>query len=423
MKGTLLKIVSTIAFAAVVFPFIFSIDVNSYVNINFLRILYYYGIGAVIAFIGYLGSELSKTHKKLKIPVRIFGLLTFGAGFMSLLIGGDGLTVFALGAMSVFMFFLGERFGYKNFADMFPLTAFAAYIVLAIACYIFAAVSASESGLDAAPEIIIIAFAIEFIAAALLVNQSGIYDRANMRKETKTTIPKGLSAYNAALVLGFTITGLSLCIFRKQIAWFLQQCVIVIMKAVFALSQLFHSERMQIEPGEPGEASLMGYEQTRIGYIIQALGIITIVVLIIVFRHRIFAAIKAFFAKLGSIFSGRPEESDRPDFTDVFESYTGSSRNIKKSDNIYAVRRKYNSESDPAKKYRLGYRILLFRIKAVNQRLMPSDTTSVQAERGAERFGEDEMERTVSVYDSVRYGTAVPDSTQLSQLKDLVDKQ
>lgn len=421
MRSFILKTFSVLAFAAVVFPVLFSFDINTFGNMSALRILYYYGIGAAVFALGYVEEQISKAHKKLRIPLRILGCLSFGAGFLALLIGGDGAMVFAFGACCVFAFFIGERAGAKNFADMYPLTALAVYIVLTIVCYIFVRVAANEDINAAAAETVVAAFAIEFTAAALLVNQSGIFERANMRRETRASLPKGLTAYNAALVLGFTVTGLLLCIFRKQVAWALEQAVLIIGKAIYAFLSLFNAEPMEIETPGNGElgAGLQIAEYS--WYFAEAFGIISLIVIIVIFRHKIFDAIKAFFIRLGAFFSGRPEESSvRPEFIDVFENFSSGRNRRGENDNIYAVRRKYKAEHDPVKKYRHGYRVLLFRIKSVNRRLSPADTVPVQAQRGADFFG-DSLTSVARVYDEVRYNGSKPDEAQLSELDKLVD--
>ena len=420
MKSNLLKITAALAFAAVMFPFLFSVDINTYGNISVLRILFCYAAAAAVFAAGTVLAKLSRRHKKLTVPVRIAGALFFFAGFLSLLIKGDGVSVFALGVLCVFAFFIGERYAYKNFADMFPLSAFAFYIVLTIGCYIFAYAAAGEEIRETALNIITGSFALEFILAALLTNQAGIFDKANMRAETKTSLPKGLSAYNAALVLGFTVIGLGLLIFREPLAWLLRQAVIILIKAIFYLSQLFNAQKMSIEPGEAGDIDPTGYTTGRFAYILEAVAVITIIVLIMVFRRHIFMAVKSFFLRLGALFSGRPEESEQPEFTDVFENCTTKERLRSKPDNIYAVRRKYDSETDPRRKLRYGYQIILLRIRAVNQRLTPADTTAAHIGRGAARFTEDKMTAAVSAYDAVRYGDETPSERQLEAVDELV---
>ncbi len=422
MKGTLLKILSVLAFSAVVFPFLFGCDVNRYGNIDPLRILYYYGIGAILFGIGYLGAELKKAHPKLGIPVRIFGLLMFAAGFLALLIGGDASTVFALGSCSIFAFFIGERCRFKNFADMYPLSAFAVYIVLTVACFIFVSLTSPEEIRTTVTDTITAAFVAEFTAAALLLNQSGIFDRANMRKETKTSLPKGLTGYNAALVLGITVTGLVLCLFRKQIAWLLEQAVMIVIRALYIIANLFTAEKMGIEPGETVSVTRGFGETADEAYILEALAVLVLLAVVIKFRRQIFKAIKGFFGRLGALLAGRVEESSKPDFKDVFENYSPRPDRLTKNENVYAVRRRYKAETDPVTKYRLGYRVLLYRIKSYNQRLSPSDTTAVQSERGADLFGKEQLASVVGTYENVRYGTHSPTQPQLSELSELIEK-
>ncbi len=421
MKSTLLKILSTAAFAMVVFPFLFVCDINAFRGISALRMLCCFGVGCIPFAAGYASSVISKKHKRLKIPMRIAGNLMFGLGFLYLPLGGDAFTVFALGSSCVFFFFIGERFGYKNFADMFPLSAFGFYIVLTLGCFIAVKVSSDESYVRAAADIVIGAFAGEFTAAALLTNQSGIFDRANMRKETRSTLPKGLSAYNAAMVLGMTVTGLVLCIFREQIAWVLSQIVLAAVKVMLYLASLFHAETMPLEQSEEGEIGNGMITSSPWGYLLEVLGAAVIVTLIVIFRRQIFAAIKSFFSRLGALFSGRPEESRRPEFTDVYEEHAHSRSKGDGADSIYAVRRAFRKETDTRRKYRLGYRVLLCRLKGADLRLAPSDTVSVQAERGSAYFGS-AMCEIAEVYEGVRYGTSTPTEQQLSDLSGLVEK-
>ena len=422
MKSTLLKILSTFAFAMVVFPFLFVCDINAFRGISWLRMLFCFGIGAVPFAVGYASSVVSKKHRRLKVPMRIAGFLMFGAGFLYLLIGGDAFTVFALGCACVFFFFIGERFGYKNFADMFPLSAFGAYIVLTLGCFIAVKVSSDESYVRAAADTVIAAFAGEFTAAALLTNQSGIFDRANMRKETRSTLPKGLSAYNAAMVLGMTVTGLVLCIFREQIAWVLTQIVLAAVKVMLYLASLFHAERMPLEQSEEGELGNGLLQSSPLGYLFEVLGAAVIVTLIVIFRRQILAAIKSFFSRLGSLFSGRPDESRQPEFTDVYEDRAPARRNGDNAESFYAVKKAFRKETNARKKYRLGYRVLLYRLKGADLRLIPSDTVSVQAQRGAAYFGAEEMSEVADVYEGVRYGKEIPTDAQLEKLGELTEK-
>lgn len=422
MKATVLKILSAVAFSAVVFPFMFGCDINTYGNMDFMRMLFYCGVCFVMFLLGLLGAHIGKRSKKIRIAVRIIAFLTFAGGFLSLLIKGDGVTVFALGVCCVFIFFVGERFGYKNFADMFPLTAFAFYIVFALGCYIFVKAAAQEAIKEQATDIVVSAFALEFAAAALLVNQGGIFDRANMRRETRSSLPKGLSAYNAALVLGLTLTGAFAFIFRKQLAWLIEQILLTIGKAIYWLTGLFSAEKMAIQDGEAGEGVLQEAAENPVTYVLEALVIVLMLIIAIIFREKIFEAIKNFFISLGRFFSGHPDESAKPDFHDVFENYSSKKARVPASDSISTVRRKYKAETDPVKKFRLGYRVLLYRIKTLNNSLSPADTTTVQVQRGTPHFGEDELSETARVYDCIRYGGGTPDAAQLESLNALTEK-
>lgn len=423
MRSGLLKVFSCLAFAAAAFPFMFAIDTCTFKGMSAVRMLFYFGVGAVIFLIGYAEGAVSKAHRKLRIPLRIAGCLTFAGGFLALVIGGTGLTVFAFGSCCVFAFFLGERACYKNFADMFPLAALAFYIVLTIISYIYVRFGAPENMYETACDVVSVSFALEFTASALLVNQSGIFERANMRKETKSSLPGGLTSYNAALILGITVTTFALCVFRKQLAWLLEQICITLVKAYLALIEMFQPEPMEEEISGNGEIGMAGFWFEEYGwYFTQAFIILSLIVLAVIFRKKIFGAVKGFFIWLGALFGGRPEQSEQPEFTDVFEDYSKGRAKRPESDNVYAVRRKYKAEKDAVMKYRYGYRILLFGIKAVNGRLTAADTVTVQAERGSQRYGEAEMSAVAHVYDGIRYGSKIPGIDDLNELDRLVEK-
>ena len=146
MKGRLaLKILAAVSMGMIGFPLMFCCDINSFGSIEPLRLLICYGAFLLCAFLGFAGGEVTKKRPKLRLLTRLFGIFTFGAGFIYLLLGGDYFTVFAAGLNSVFWYFIGERFGRVNFADMFPFFLMGLYIVLSVFCYLYAAFASEEA--------------------------------------------------------------------------------------------------------------------------------------------------------------------------------------------------------------------------------------------------------------------------------------
>ena len=428
MKNGLLKILAALSFAAVGFPLLFGCDTNRYGNISIARLLFYFAVSAAVfgagclltSFAENVGIKGKRMRKALKIAVRAVGAMSFFAGFLALLIKGDAATVFALGFCCVLCFFIGERFVYKNFTDLFPLSAFGFYIVFTIGCYVFVRAAVPEDINETVSDIVTAAFSFEFIAAALLINQSGISQRANMRRETKTSLPEGLIGYNAAMILTVCAVGLMFTGLRKQIAWLLEQIMLLVLRGVIAFASLFDAERMAIDQGE-SDTSFEGFIEMRQSYIWQAFGIIALAVLIFVFRKQIISAVKELFTRLGQFLAGRPEGSETPEFTDIFENIPKSRRKRERPASPYAIAAAYRTESDPVKKFRLGYRLLLYRIRSYNHTLTEADTTSVQAEKGGKYLGEEELRRIAGYYDGIRYGGNTAMKEQLAELDGLLE--
>ena len=83
----------------------------------------------------------------------------------------------------------------------------------------------------------------------------------------------------------------------------------------------------------------------------------------------------------------------------------------------------YKGEKDFTKKYRFGYRIILRKIKSFNPALLPSDTTGLQVQKGAELYGYDNLSEVAKYYEGLRYNDEDITDKELSVLDGLVRKE
>lgn len=422
-KGAVLKVTAAIALLFTGFPLLLICDANTYGNTEFLRLLADYGIMLAAAAVGYAASKLLPEKKLFNVILRVLGFLMFFAGMLSLLMGGDFVTVFALGSNCILAYFVGERFGRKIFADLYPLFALGIFSVLGIACYVFAIAALEGEHLELVKNGIVICYAAEFAAAALLVNQSGIFERANRRKETKSSLPKGLSAYNAALVLVITVLGLLLCIFRTQIGDFLSQAALAAAELAVTIAGLFDAEKWSVESGERGDVSFTWLGESYTNYLLQIILTLIAIAVIIVFRKQLFEFVKDFIEMIAGFFSSRTEESERAEFTDVFEDFRKEKKNREKRTTLSGLKTLYKSEKDPVKKFRAGYRLILLRIKSLNSRLLLSDTPTEQAEKGANIYDVNELKAVAGCYDRLRYNDETVTAEELENLDSLLGKE
>lgn len=416
MRSGILKFLAVISFGLVTFPFVLTNDVLSFENISVLRLLAYYAGFSVVFGAGYAFGKATIKHKKLIPLERIVGLLSFCAALLLINITDEIGIIFAAGASCILWYFLGERAARKHYADIFPAFMFGVYIVVTLVCYLFYGAMCDKELKDPVQTAVIIAFMVEMCLAALLINQSGIYDKANRRRETRTMLPKGLSGYNAALVTGVTVCGLMLYVFADKIVWLLNETVRLFIK-LFILIMEGNVDFMAIESGD-NSGEYTGNMEYRSYDVWNLLFFVTAIVLIIVFRRQLWQAIKSFLGRIAGFFMKETQISDaEPEFVDVFEQVSDV-RKVKDL-SYQTLMKRYKKETDPEKKYRLGYAVLLWQMKYCRAKLTAADTVTDQYEKGREIFGA-ELKDIASAYDKLRYDGEEVDTEQLSELDSLI---
>lgn len=418
MREKLLKILAVAAFGMVSFPIVLTSDAHSFGNIDPLRLCAYYAVFLAVFALGYALGQVTKRRKKLLLPCRILGAGTF---FLSLFLlqFTDRVTVIgAAGAAAVFWYFLGERASRKHYADFFPIFAFGIYIVVTLFSYFAFSFSASEELRPPVQNAVIGSFLTELCLAALLINQSGIYDKASRRRETKTMLPHGLSGYNAALVLLFTGAGLLLYLFSDKIVWFLWAVVRLIVRLILALLRV--PTNFFVPAAEGGDLSEMLSQSSPFEFW-NILAWLLAIVLIIVFRKQLWAWLKNIGRAIRDFFSRDAAESGEPlDFVDLFEEAPSLKKKRIQALTDAQLLKKYRTQTDPLQKYRLGYRLLLRKMNRANVRITPSDTASAHLEKGRRVYGE-ALSPVVEGYNAVRYHAENAGSESADALEKLLE--
>ena len=416
MRSGILKFLAVISFGLVTFPFVLTNDVLAFANISRLRILMYYAGFGIIFGLGYAFGKTTIKRKKLRILERAVGILTFFVALTLYFITDEFNIIFAAGVSCVLWYFLGERAAHKHYADIFPAFMFGVYIGVTLLCYLFYGAMCITELKAPVQTAVIAAFMTEMCLAALLINQSGIYDKANRRRETRTMLPKGLAGYNAALVTGITAGGLLLYIFSDKIVWLLNQIVRLFIK-LFVFLMSGSSEFMAIDSGE-SSAQAGAYSENETFELWNVIFIVILITLIIVFRRQIWRAVKSFFSRIYGFFAKETALSEpEPEFIDVFEQVSGTRR--AKNMSYSALMKRYKNEADPVKKYRLGYGLLLWQMKYCKARLTAADTVSEQYRKGREIFGA-ELSVIAEAYDKLRYDGKDVTEEQLSVLDNMI---
>lgn len=421
-RNVFLKIFSALSLGLTGFPLVFSSDVNCYGAIDGVRILLYYGAFLLLSVFGFLLGPVLSSKKLLRIILRTVGILCFALGFICIPFGGDFFLVTALGLNSLFWFFIGKRSSEKVFADIFPFFFMGIYIVLSLACYIAMSATAPEEIRSIVLRILLIAFMTEFCAAALLVNQSGIYERANRRKETRATLPKGLSGYNALMVGSVAVILSLVCIFADYIAEFLRLLIGFLVKLYFDIISIFNAEKMSVEAAEGGVKPELGVSANSFEWW-QFVAILAFIAFLFAMRKKIAAAVKYICSKIVSFLSKESKDTTEKEFYDIIEDYDSAKKHKRTGLSEGKLIKLYKGEKDAVKKYRFGYRIILRRIKGFNPMLLPSDTTGLQVEKGAGLYGYNDLSAVAKCYERLRYNDESVTETELSDLDSLIRKE
>lgn len=416
MRARILKILAVVAFGMVTLPLMLANDVIAFGGFSLLRFAAYYAAFGLLFALGYALTSASKKRKKLLILSRAVGILCFFLSFLpAIFTEAIGLIV-TVGFCAAFWYFLGERAAVKHYADFFPAFALVVYIVVTLGAYISCGMISDEKFGKAVGSAIIVMFAIELAMSAMLINQSGIYDKANRRSEIRTMLPKGLSGYNAALVLIIVSAGLGLYFFKDYIIDFLTAIVRLIAQLVIYLMRM-NSDSMAIQDAEEGMAPLFSADGMPLNRLTMTLFVVIAVVLAIIYRKKIWQALKDFAKRIREFFTReQPESGEDTGFVDFFEELPAARR---KNDviNDSKLLRLYRAERDPREKYRLGYRIILRELNKNMAKIIPPDTVNEQLEKGKAVCGGSFGEIT-RVYSALRYDDETVTAEQLAALEE-----
>lgn len=416
MRARILKILAVAAFGMVTLPLMLVNDVIAFGEFSLLRFAAYYAAFGLLFALGYALANASKKKKKLLVLSRAVGILCFFLSFLpAIFTEGIGLIV-TVGFCAAFWYFLGERAAAKHYADFFPAFALVVYIVVTLGAYISCGMISDEKLGKSVGGAVIVMFAVELVMSAMLINQSGIYDKANRRSEIRAMLPKGLSGYNAALVLIIVSAGLGLYFFKDYIIVFLTTLARLIVQFIIFIMRM-NSESMEIQDSEEGSAPLFSADGMPLNQLTMTLFIAMLIIFAIIYRKKIWRAVKDFAKRIRDFFTReQPESGEDTGFVDFFEELPAARRKNEPI-NDSKLLRLYRAERNPREKYRLGYRIILRELNKNRAKIVPPDTVNEQLEKGKTVCGGDFGEIT-RVYSALRYDDETVTAEQLAALEE-----
>ncbi len=269
-----------------------------------------------------------------------------------------------------------------------------------------------------------VGFAAMVVMSAVLINQTTIDTRTRQRSAGKLLLPSGLRGFNTAIVLVISILAMGIFLFSTPISRGLFELVKLIGTGVYfvvkAYNLWFWGDDLK---GNGGGGSGQGIgeqealETNRYGELIMAVVIIVVLIILFILRKPIIEAIKGLFSVFGK---KRKEEDELPYFDELSKSKTLSPRKMKKLRR--AEFKRYEKETEPSRKYRMGYGLYLSELREAGGSPQPSDTTVVHAEKGESVFGNccADIEEQRDVYGRIRYGDGSPSEEELARQKEMI---
>lgn len=425
------KALAYLAQLAALFPFAVIFEALALETLAAWHFAVIYAVWTGFGLVGWLSGLLLEALGKRRLPKNFVPIVNFlGKSCIVLplaafiLVGmrlnvHGGAFVYLLPA-AVLSYYGGERSVGKSYSDVFTKAWFALFVTTALLVTFVLALTKATAVSSAAARLMCLMFGVVVLLSAVLANQTNIDSRTKQRSYGKAVLPAGLRRYNTLLVmLMFTLT-LGVFLFSRQLGALIRAVTSAVMKAAMYLmeqiSKLFRPVQENAPPIE-GDAPIQApVNETHTADIVTVLLVMALLILVIVFRKQIAAAIKSFFAPL---FRSRRRVSDVP-FADEITSSAAkqpSARQRRKTERDLA--RRYARETVPERKFRLGYALFLAELNNTPHKPRPSDTTDDHREKGEAAFGGD-LTFLAETYNNVRYGDIPPTEEELAAQRELL---
>ncbi len=438
-KNNALKICATVSMMLVPFPLIFLFDGVAFENISYTRYLIYAGLAFIPMLAGYFLRRLKSAQIKLKKVFLVNMLIMTTVIAQSILCAVivnsiNAATGFLFTAHNVcfglipsmfIWFYLGMKLHRTSFSDIFTFAWLGAFVAETFICYIFSCVIEKDyEHLAIAKSNIVILLVIVALLTVLLINQTNIETQINQRKNTNLIVPKGLRSYNAVLIMIVGIFILSGLLLKDIIAAFLVWFITTLFRIIDAILFAIKAENTggaQVAPETTVPDGFFTAESGRDYTLFFAL--IVVIVLVIVFRKQIIAAFKAIAQRVFGKFSVPETVSDDTlGYTDTYEAIELKTEKIIRETEKDCLK-SYRKETDPTKKFRVGYKLYLMWLK--NHSKCNIEKLTVEQQKNLSNsvyHGETDISDISDSYSEIRYGDKNADNKSATELDSLINE-
>lgn len=422
MNSTALKSISVFGQFLAVFPF-----VVLYEGVGFGKFIWWhypvlFAVYAVFYFCGRICSNWALSPKRNRYfrPKAIFlskSAIIVPAAVLIVVCAvfelSGAIYLYALPA-ALIMYHGGYSTSGKDYSNIFTRGWFALFFVAAVVSSILLWFTRRDEMISAGNFQLCLAFGLLIIIAAVLTNQTNIDLCTHQRDAERSSLPKGLRAYNSGLVAAVVAVIVGLCLFAAPFAQGLIYLIKTIIRWIASVirGNGYDGPVNDVIFDLDGSSDIaVDINDNSVANVLSVLVFVALVVLVIIFRRQIWSFIKGLAAPL---FRVNEYETDPAYFDEVTElsGLMKGSRSRRKT--LQIMYRNFRKETDAILKYRIGYNLMLLYLTDTPFAPIATDNTDIHRVKGEQGFRSEKVQDIVSVYNAVRYSGRVPTAEELS---------
>ncbi|MCM1055636.1 MAG: hypothetical protein NC394_08960 [Bacteroides sp.] len=363
-----------------------------------LPLMLWWAAGVVVMLLGGLtGSLVDRAGKRTVYFARIAAaaggaVSAVGCIFFLYLTQMTSLAYMLMPAAFVFWYWLGHKAGLGR--EVVTNSVLLAFCLEAAFLYPMCN-SVSEN--SASGNIIVILSAAVLVVSAVLINRRQLVKMSSRGKNKTAALSKDTRRFNLKLTLIFSAAIIIPFFFARWGGRLLLELLRILVQFLLSLfvykNTVDNTSDEDIAIGQLFEANENMWAQL-IAYIIAAIGLILIIKPLI---NAIKALIEAIRKKLGMLSEKR---ADGLAYVDFYEA-SGVESRVKNS--FKKAYKAFLREKEPCRRYRLGYRAFMIRLKELGEENLPYDTTTVHREKEKKLFDYAFAREIIDKYERLRY--------------------
>lgn len=420
------RILSVIAAVIVPLPlFITSMAIAYQGTVQPALLLIYLAAAALAWALGiFIGILQDKINGKLYAVVNMARIavgaaIVIGSAAVLLFSGSNSISMIFFPLALIVCYILGCRLG--NGAEPLTFAIMGIFFVEGVFTYPLCYEEKTNGHIFAG---IIFALTLVFIVLSAVILNLRNVERVSYKGNGVISLSKPVVRFNVKRTLGFMAALLLFFFLAPPLASLLFDGIKAFVQWLLELLSKLGQTANNVDFGDSdlGNPDNIVYQRNIILEIIMIIAAAVVIALLI---KPVINALARFLRNLKMRLGIKEEyRAATSEYVDVYEE-SGSARSYR-TDTFKKAYKAFLREKDPTKKYRLGYKAYMIKLKET----APSDTTGKHLVKGRRVYGDDmrgQLEDTVSGYDSLRYNDKIPTEEELNRLsgmlKDLAKKR